>query len=120
MYVEKLRADEVERGLHLRLIDELTFAGPAAMVERGHQRRRQKARCDGVGVRIERPCGRTVVPAGDLVEAAHRSGVVPVAGELGGRAGLAQQAGAGHDDARVEFAGYVVAETQFGHRASGE
>ena len=53
--VEQLGGEEVQRRLHLRLIDVLALAGAAAVVERGDQRGGEEARRDGVGVGVERP-----------------------------------------------------------------
>ena len=88
--------------LHLGLVDELTLPGALAVVQRGQQGGRQESRRDGVGIGVEGTARRAVVPSRDLEEAADRSGVVPVTGQPGRRPGLAEQAGGGHDDPRVE------------------
>ncbi len=118
--IDDLRRQKLQRHLQLSGIDVLALARSSAMVQRRHDRRRQKAGSDGIGVGHPGSVWGQVWPAGHLIEAGDGAGVVAVASESGGRAALAHEAGAGHDDGGVQGASRLVADAQIVHRAGGE
>ena len=110
--VEELGSEEVKAHLQLGGIDVLAFAGSASMVESSHDGRDEEARSDGVRVGDPWTVGRTVGPAGDLVEAGDGAGVEAVAGIAGGGTGLAHETSAHHEDGGVELMGDWIAEAK--------
>ena len=70
--IEKRRRDKVQGRFRLRLVDVLTLAGPAPVVERGQDRRHGVAWRYGVGIGKVRASRHAIRPSGQVVEAGDR------------------------------------------------
>jgi hypothetical protein len=79
--IEQCAGEEVQRRLRLGEVDELSGSGPAAVLERRQDRRRDEARRHVVGVGAERPRRRAIGPAAEVGEPRDGGGEVAVAGE---------------------------------------
>ena len=100
--VQCLRRQEMEGHLQLAGVDVLALARPSPVVQGGHDRSRQEMGADGVGVGQPGPVGRQVLPPCDLVETGNASSVVPETAQGSQGPGLAHEAGAEHDNRRVD------------------
>ena len=110
----------MQRGFRLRLVEVLTLTGAPPIVERGQQRGGGEARHDVIGVRAEGSGGRAIGPSGEIVKAGNGGGHVAEARQPGLRPALAHQAGAQHDDVRLDLAQGLVIEAQVRNRAGRE